>query len=197
VQMALLAATSFKRTPRHYSGIPNPQPCGKIFGCLLSYNPLSMPSVMLRTKALQSQSQWFDERFEIYIDYHLFRRIVHDWECERLDQTLAFYRLHPTSSTNRNHAKSAWELNETIEKFCAIYPEMAIKYLPQTNYLRVMVDYQRGKSLWRDGDRIQAQKVFKRHPGVLKIFLAYWAAYFPYLWVERIFSRAAFLYRLL
>lgn len=182
---------------RHFDVIPKNQPRGEIFGYLLEYNPISMPSVMLRTKALQAQPQWFDERFEIYPDYDLFRRIAHDWECDRLDQPLAFYRLHPASSTNRNHAKAAWELNETVKKLCALYPEMTTKYAAQTNYLRVMVDYQRGKSLWRDGGRTQAQQVFRRHPGVLKMFLAYWAAYFPYLWVEKIFTRAAFLRRLI
>ena len=180
---------------RHFATLGKKPARGRIFGYLLKVNALSMPSVILRTKALQQQKEWFDERFEIYPDFDLFRRIAHDWECDYLDELLAFYRVHGASLSARNHLQAARELSMTIEKLCALYPEMATKYADEMGYLCAMVGYQTGKSYWRQGDGQAARVEFRKYWDVTKMRIAYIASFLPYETVERFWRAVARLER--
>lgn len=173
-------------TTRYFSMIGIHPPRGKIFGNLLTQSFIGMPAVMLRTAALHQQSEWFDERFEIYTDFDLFRRIAHDWECDYVDEPLAIYRVHRQSSSARNHARSADELAMTLEKFISIYPGFAAIYSGETIVLRTMIAYQRGKSLWRDGDGRGARAEFLRYWKSPKMLLATVSTILPYHFAESI-----------
>ncbi len=178
-------------TTQHFSQIGEKPARGKIFGYLLKVNAISMPSVMLRMQALNQQTEWFDERFEVYPDFDLFRRIAHDWECDHLNESLAYYRIHSASSSARNQSRAAWELAEILKKFCDLYPEMNSLYAEETAHLNAMIDYQRGKLYWRQGDGSSARAVFLRHPKNYKMRQAYWASFLPLRTVEWVWRQRA------
>lgn len=178
-------------TTRHFALLGEKPERGRVFGYLLKVNAIAMPSAMLRTEALRQQKEWFDERFEIYPDFDLFRRIAHDWECDYVDEPLAFYRVHGASSSTRNHLRAARELAQTLDKLCALYPEMATEYAEETAYLRAMIVYQTGKSYWRQGDGRAARAEFRKHWDVAKMRQAYWASFLPYGTVERFWRATA------
>lgn len=178
-------------TTRHFALLGEKPARGRVFGYLLKVNAIAMPSAMLRTDALRQQKEWFDERFEIYPDFDLFRRIAHDWECDYVDEPLAFYRVHGASSSTRNHLRAARELAQTLDKLCALYPEMATEYAEEAAYLRAMIVYQTGKSYWRQGDGRAARAEFRKHWDVAKMRQAYWASFLPYGTVERFWRATA------
>lgn len=167
-------------TTRYFSMTGIHPPRGMIFRDLLTQSFIGMPAVMLRAAALHQQSEWFDERFEIYTDFDLFRRIAHDWECDYVDEPLAIYRVHGQSSSARNHARSAHELAMTLKKFISIYPEFASTYPDEITFLHTMIAYQRGKSLWRDGDSRGARTEFLRYWKSPKMLLAAISTALPY-----------------
>ncbi len=177
---------------RHFDILKQKPARGRVFGHLLRVNEIAMPSVMLRTAALLQQNEWFDERFEIYPDYDLFRRIAYNWECDYIDKPLAIYRVHGTSSSAVNHQRAAWELNETIKKFCGMFPAIHSDYPDEVLYLKVMVAYQRAKSHWRLGEGGVARAIFRQHLNVKKMRNAYWAAFFPYSFVEWLRRKALY-----
>lgn len=173
-------------TTRHFAVLGHQPPRGGIFAYLLMANAIIMPSVMLRAEALRQQKEWFDERFEIYPDFDLFRRIAHDWACDYVNEPLAFYRVHSASSCTRNHSRAADELTMTLEKLCVLFPEMQSAYAEEVAYLRAMIAYQKGKSFWRDGLKSQARNEFRRHWAVSKMRYAYFATFLPFGVVEKI-----------
>jgi glycosyltransferase involved in cell wall biosynthesis len=176
---------------RHFALLGEKPARGNVFDFLLKVNAIAMPSAMLRTIALRQQTEWFDERFEIYPDFDLFRRIAHDWECDYVDEPLAFYRVHGASSSTRNHPRAAWELTQTLEKLCNLYPEMGTAYVKEIAYLRAMIVYQKGKSYWRQGEGRAARAEFRKHWDTTKMRKAYWASFLPYVAVEWIWRTTA------
>jgi len=170
----------------HFALLGHKPPRGRVFGYLLKFNALSMPSVMLRTMALRAQPEWFDERFEIYPDFDLFRRIAHDWGCDYVDEPLAIYRLHTASSSARKHTYAAQEIAQTIEKFLRLYPDIERDHGAEINFLKAMIAYQRGKSYWRAGQAQDARKEFSRYLNIPKVATAYAASFMPYPLVERL-----------
>lgn len=173
-------------TVRHFVLLGHKPQRGMIFVYLLKVNAISMPSVMLRAEALHQQREWFDERFEIYPDFDLFRRIAYGWECDYVDEPLAFYRVHSASSSSQNHLRAADELKMTLEKLCILFPEIELRYVEEVAYLRAMIAYQKGKSFWREGQSFQARSEFRKYWTVDKIRYAYWATFLPFAIVEKI-----------
>jgi hypothetical protein len=141
---------------------------------------------MLRMEALRQQREWFDERFEIYPDYDLFRRIAHGWECDYVNEPLAFYRVHTASSSARNHSRAADELTMTLEKLRSLFPEMDSVYADEVANLRRMIAYQKGKSFWRDGSGSRARTEFRKYWRDGKMMFAYLASFLPFSILERI-----------
>lgn len=174
------------RTTHHFDLLGHRPPRGDIFGYLLKCNAISMPSVMLRLEALHQQQEWFDERFEIYPDYDLFRRIAHGWECDYIDEPLAFYRVHNASSSTRNHSRAADELTITLEKLRNLFPEMDSAYAGDVASLRRMIAYQKGKSFWRDGYGSSARTEFGKYWKDGRMALAYLASFLPFSVLERV-----------
>ncbi len=164
----------------HFANLGHEPERGNIFQYLLMNNAIGMQSVVLRKKALLEQDTWFDERFEIYTDFDLFRRIAHDWQVDHVRDILAVYRIHEASSSTKFHSKAADELALTLEKFRKLYPEFDGLYQKETRYLEAMVCFQRGKSLWRSGQSANARREFRKFLTVPKVLLAYFSSYFPY-----------------
>ena len=159
---------------------------GHIFPYLLRNNAICMPTVVLRKEVLAGLDHWFDERFEIYPDFDLFRRIAYQWQCDYVDAPVAIYRVHPASSSFRLHQKAATELAITLEKFTARFPEFTTQYAAEVDYLRAMVAYQRGKSLWREGDGRGARREFSGHLHLPMMKTAYAASLIPFSTAERL-----------
>ena len=153
---------------------------GKIFAHLLNEYSISMPTVVLRAKALYSQPEWFDERFHICTDYDLFLRIAYDWECDYVDEPLAVYRIHNASITERLHQNISKERALTIEKFYRLYPDIDSHYKKEIAKNKRIIAFQQGKSFWREGKIADARESFKKHLYSPKVLLAYIATVFPY-----------------
>lgn len=174
---------------RHFARLRQPPKRGRIFDYLMCNNAIAMPTVVLRAEALAGQTEWFDQRFEIYPDFDLFRRIAYEWDCDHVDEPLALYRIHEKSSSTRNHLRAADELAQTIAKFRSIYPRLPTDFPRELAYLEAMVTYQRGKSLWRLGRGGDARREFVTHFGTPKVALAWLSSWLPYPLVDRIWSR--------
>ena len=163
----------------HFKSIGIKPPRGKIFSFLLSQYSISMPTAVLRAKALHEQAEWFDSSYEICTDYDLFLRIAYDWECDYSDEPLAIYRMHE-STTGRLHKNIAKERYLTLEKFKNLHPDFESQYKHEIQQCSRIIAFQEGKSYWRDNEAVLARKIFKKYIYSPKFFCAFFASYFPY-----------------
>jgi len=163
----------------HFKSIGMKPPRGKAFSYLLAHYSISMPTIVLRAKALYEQPEWFDGTFEICTDYDLFLRIAHDWECDFVDEPLAVYRIHE-STTGRLHKNIAKELSMTLDKFHRIYPAFDKNYKHEIHQCKKIISFQEGKSLWRNDEAEMARTIFKKYIYSPKFFCTYFASFFPY-----------------
>jgi hypothetical protein len=99
------------------------------------------------------------------------------------------YRIHAKASSTRNHLRAADELRQSIDKFRDAFPTIDIDFPEEMAYLEAMVAYQRGKSLWREGQSRQAREEFGPYWHTPKIAAAWLASWFPYSGVERLWAR--------
>lgn len=78
-----------------------PPPQGRVFGALLSNYFVSLETVVLRKKAIESQEHAFDERLSHISDFDLVVRLSATWKLACVHEVLAKWRVHTDSASWR------------------------------------------------------------------------------------------------
>lgn len=169
----------------HFDSFGFKPPRGKIFRYLLKHYALSMPTVIIRKKALFSQKEWFDNNFQICTDFDLFLRIAYAWECDYVNETLVMYRIHLQSQSDKLFQKISEERISTIKKFRDYYPEFEDQYAREINANLQEIAFLQGKACWRNKKTIEARRCFAKYILYKKMPIAYLLSFLPYKIIMR------------
>lgn len=155
-------------------------PRGMVFQQLMEGQWISMSSAMIRRTALESLGEYFDESLNMCEEADLFYRIAHDWELDHVDAPLTRWRVHGNNTTFRKFGKFADETLKILEKHRQLYPHYDVEYAPLVALLTRRAAFQRGISLWQQGQNAAARASVRPYTGEgLKYRLFWWASYLP------------------
>lgn len=129
-------------------GLP---PKGMVFVPLMQEQWISMSSALVRRSALESLSEYFDESLNLCEEADLFYRIAHDWELDYVNAPLTRWRVHAGNTTFRKFNTFADETLQILEKHRRLYPHYDRDYAPLVSLLTRRAAFQRGISLWQQG----------------------------------------------
>jgi len=161
-------------------------PRGRIFPALLQHYSIPMLTAVIRSQALHSMDQWFDDKYQVCDDFDFFMRLAYHWECDYLDTPLASCLIHGEAATVRMHQYGPGEMAQTIEKFRVRHADFDQRFGMEVRAFLKQVSYKQGKSHWRAGNRQAARDEFRKHLLSPKFMLSYLATLFPYAMIERI-----------
>ncbi len=136
---------------RYYKDTP--YATGRCFRQLLSEYFLIMQTVVLRSRALEEEGEWFDLSFEIIEEGDLFIRIAYRWKLAMVDEPLAEYRLHPESFTWTKGCLAADETESFLEKLEKRIPDFWAQYGREAARTRMAAQLKKGSYCLRMGDR--------------------------------------------
>lgn len=155
-------------------------PRGMVFQELMEGQWISMSSAMIRRSTLDSLGEWFDESLNMCEEAELFYRIAHDWELDYVDAPLTRWRVHGQNTTFRKFGKFADETLRILDKHRALYPNYDVEYAPLVALLTRRSAFQRGISLWQQGQNAAARDCVRPYAGdSLKYRLFMCASFLP------------------
>lgn len=163
---------------RLYSGSRPPR--GKVFVKLLTDYFLSMETVVIRRRALDGLSEWFDERFEVNEEADLFIRIAYGWEADCVDEPLAKWRVHAGSLTWKKKERFAVESQMMLDKYVGLFPGLEKDSAGEVESMRRRIMKQRFMNAWERGDpggRAMLKPLFGKDPKALALYMA---SFLPY-----------------
>ena len=159
---------------------------GRCFRELLTHYPISLETVVVRKRAIESLSYMFDRRFTGIEEYDLFCRIAEYWAIDYIDEPLSKWRSHSESWTHRNGSKFMDErlvmyadlfARQDIEQ---LYPGIIAEISEYDSHMRLMW-------FWREGRGEEARKNLpKKSKSYLRYLVFYWCTFFPAKFFESI-----------
>jgi hypothetical protein len=145
-----------------------------------------MLTTVTRASALRAMPEWFDDSYRVCDDFDFFMRLSHRSSCDYLDEMLASCLIHEEAATARLHQHAAGEMRRTLQKLRDAQPDFDQAYGEAARSCLRRVDYKEGTSLWMQGRRRDARRLFRHYWRDPKFALSYGAAFFPYDWVARV-----------
>lgn len=128
------------------------------FGQLLTHYRLSLSAVIIRRRALDELTEWFDPRFSMIEEADLFRRIGYSWELDYVEAPLAKWRSNDRSVSWTDYDKSAEEGALMIAKFSKLYPEFDTTYRREKLAYEAVIARRRAISQWATGNTKAARR---------------------------------------
>ena len=148
-------------TKRLYATMP--YGTGWCFPALLSNYYLCLQTVIIRRAVLETQTEWFDSRFDIIGDADFFRRIAYKWKLAMVNETLAKWRVHSKAMTwTKPHLFYA-ETALMLKKYKETFPGFETKFAKQIRHLRRQVDIRMALALVRSGNGYEARNHLSRY----------------------------------
>jgi glycosyltransferase involved in cell wall biosynthesis len=166
------------KTKRLYA--TRPYYTGWCFPDLLSDYFICLQTVVIRHKALDTQAEWFDHRFNIAGDTDLFRRIAYDWKLAMVNEPLAKYRIHSTSLASTQSHLIVDEISFMIEKYNVIFPEFEKRFPKESQALERDLSIHKAIDSLKSGKRFKAMHCLYPHALTnVKIFSLFILTFFP------------------
>ena len=106
----------------------NKPPTGRVFKQLIGGYFISLETVVLRKKALDSLDHFFDPRFSMLEECDLLTRICYEWELDFVDMVLAKWRVHGGSLTWSRREWFIQERKMMLDKFTDLFPDFTENY---------------------------------------------------------------------
>jgi len=158
---------------------------GYVFRQVFGDNFICLSSAVIRKDALNSLSEWFDERFKHIEEAELFARIAYHWHLAYVDEPLVKNRIHRESSSFLRPDLSPKETEMMIQKFIHAYPDFEYTYKEEIAGLRYYVQYYYALCEWRQGKGYLVRKrlkpfLFKKYRSMIPFGLSI----FPYSFFE-------------
>lgn len=153
---------------------------GHCFSAMFTNYFLSLPSVVVRRKALAEQQEWFDLRFNMNEDPDLLLRIAYKWEIAMVADPLAKWRMHPASLTWRHGSQFADEYEAMLDKYQGIFPEFSTRFAVEIRQLKVTIALIRARNSWMSGNPAAARKQVAPHIfSNIRALIYYTITFFP------------------
>jgi glycosyltransferase involved in cell wall biosynthesis len=131
---------------------------GHCFGRLLESYFLSIPTVVIRRKALDALGERFDSTFTVSEEVDLFLRIAHDWKLAMCPESLAAYRIHGASETWQKSERFLIEALAILDKFRALYPEFDAEFGNEARAMRDRAHWTHAIFCWRTAHARESRK---------------------------------------
>ncbi|MHB1099238.1 MAG: glycosyltransferase family 2 protein [Burkholderiales bacterium] len=142
-------------------------PCeGDCFCMLLGRYFLSMETVVVRRKAIEEQTPWFDPRFDMIEEADLFRRIAYEWKIAGVPHALAKWRVHASSWTFRHPHLLREETGIMLEDYRRRYPDFDNKFSKELAQLLGAIALAEAKDAWIKGNKRPLVRHFVKSGGV-------------------------------
>jgi len=156
-------------------------PRGRIFRHLLKDYFLSMETVVIRRRALQGLSEWFDPRFQWIEEADLFLRLAHEGECDYVDAPLGRWRVHANSWTFSKKHLPPIEREMLLKKLSRLYPDFYTEYRAEIEKIKGRNQYQQALLEWEKGDGFSLRRRLGSHLWSQKRYIfPYMMSFFPY-----------------
>lgn len=164
-------------------------PRGRAFRELLASYTISMETAVLRKRALNSLTSWFNPIFEVCEEADLFLRIAYSWKIDYVDEPLSKWRKHLASETNLKKESFPREKEIMIDNFRKCIPDFENNYRDELKKIRseiaksyAMIDWQNGKG---KNARKTIKLFIKEHPKFRRL---YFATYVPYSLYDKLLN---------
>jgi len=165
-------------------------PEGNVFKNLLDSYFISLETVVIRGKALNSLTEMFDTRFNAIEEYDIFIRLCYDWELAYVDEVLAKWRVHESSLTWTRSDLFGSERRLFLEKINELIPQFYSRFTSQYTSIIRKCDYEEAREYWEDGKVQLAREMLTPHRFTgLKWLVVYFLTFFPFFifrYIERI-----------
>lgn len=152
---------------------------GHCFRQLLGRYFLSLETVVLRRAALETQTEWFDPRFNMIEEADLFRRIAHDWKIDGVPDALARWRVHASSWTFKHPELLRSESMAMLDRYRVLYPGFDVKYAAEIAVLMDMIALSESRDAWLKGDKGPLVRHFFSKPGLKPRIMALAVSLWP------------------
>ncbi len=164
-------------------------PRGQVFKELLKEYFLSMETVVIRKKALNSLSQWFDDRFNIIEEAELFLRMAYKgWEFDYVDEPLAKWRVHSESWTFSKKYLFPQEVEIMLKKFSNLFDSFEKKFENEIRFLKSKIQYQYAILEWQKGKNNVRKRLRPYLFTRKRYFIPYIFSFFPYSFYKKLVS---------
>ena len=148
-------------------------PCeGECFRSLLGRYFLSMETVVLRRKALQSETHYFDPRFDMIEEADMFRRISYRWRIAGVPEVLAKWRVHGASWTFKYPHLFRSESDLMIDGYRRRIENFDQVYSSEIDQLYEGISLMEARNEWIRGNKWPLVHHFLRSKSLFKKFLA-------------------------
>lgn len=159
----------------------NKPPRGQIFKELLTNYFLSMETVVIRREALDSLTEWFDERLTMNEEADLFNRIAYSWEADYIDEPLAKWRVHSNSITWTKKELITQETEIMLEKYLKTIPNFQNNFSNEIELIKVRILKQRALQEWEKGNTEVFRDLLMPYLGKdYKALALYFMSFLPY-----------------
>ena len=156
-------------------------PTGFVFRELLKSYFIPLPTAIIRRRALEGLTYWFDERFTMVEESDLFIRIAYTWKLAYVDKPLGKARMHSDSWTFSHFLSIPHERKMMIDTYTQIFDNFNEKYSNEINYLKATIDVYLAKDDLAHGRNRDARRKIIPHINCgYKFMLFYFVCFFPH-----------------
>ena len=148
-----------------------------------------METVVVRKKALEDESLYFDPRFDMIEEADLFRRISYRWKIAGIPEPLAKWRVHGSSWTFKYPHLLKKETELMLEDFRRRIPDFDKIYSAELVKLSEGIVYLDARNVWIQGNKWPLVRFLFKSKRLLRKIFAVLVAVWPS-------SHAAFVLRL-
>lgn len=184
-----------QKTGKHRILYKKNPPSGMIFRQLIAKYFLSLETVVIRKKSLQSLAEYFDDRFNAVGDADLFIRICNCWNAAYVDEPLGKWRIHGENITILKIEQFGIELKMMLDKYRKLYNNFDKDYSREIDKLESKIAYYIGVSLWQKGSNRKARSIIrpfiKKDYRLLLPYFFSWVKYKYYLGFINLFESKA------
>ncbi|WP_126244190.1 glycosyltransferase [Chitinophaga rhizosphaerae] len=124
-----------------------------IRACMIFRNPISHPSVLIRSECLKKNR--YRVKYRHNEDFNLWTRISKQYRLANIPECLTYYRIHD-ANVSRNHFKELQE--HTIELLSDQLDEYGIEYSTEDLSLHAAICFGYGRAYFKDDARKAALK---------------------------------------
>jgi len=155
-------------------------PTGFVFRELLKSYFIPLPTVIIRRKALERLTYWFDERFTMVEESDLFTRIAYTWKLAYVDKPLGKARIHSGSWTFSHPLSLPREREMMIDTYTHMFEGFNEKYPDEIKSLKAAIDVSLAKiDLARGENRAARLRLIPHINFGYKFILLYLICFFP------------------
>lgn len=160
---------------------------GRCFSQLLTDYFLCMQTVIIRRQALDSLLSWFDPQFHLIEEVDLFIRMGYRWKYEMINEPLAKWRVHMSSSTWKYGSKFADEYAVMLRQLEKIIPDFAHAYGAEIRILNKRNALNKAMFLWQSSKNADARRIlFPLLHTSIKACIIFGLTFFPESMIGRL-----------